>query len=164
MYLAIFLSLFVDVSIFEWQTSLGMWTRLLLGIVFFIPAVIQLQWKSQRKLIKFAMRFSLGISIWFLFSTILYGNSLLLRLVFSCFLILGAYIYATLQASKQLLQCDQCRFNQKYDSCLIKFQDLLSIDNLELVEHEHPVIQQVLDLKRRANHDKAILLPTSEYH
>jgi len=164
MYSAILLGFVVDLLVFQWRSLLGMWSRLALGLVFFVPALIQLRWKSSHKSIKFAMRFSLGISIWFLLSTIIYATTFVYQLIFILLFMLGVYLYATSQASKQLLQCEQCRYNQEYDSCLIKFQDLLSIDNLELVEQEHSVIQQVLDLKRRARHDDAILLPSADIH
>ena len=64
-----------------------------LGMLFFTPAIIQLFWKSKQKAIKFLMRFSLGISIYYLLLFVFSFSELYWRLLYLGIFIVGVIIY-----------------------------------------------------------------------
>ncbi len=119
-----------------------------IGLLFFIPAVIQLFWKTRNRLIKYLMRVSLGIATYYLLVFIFYFPILFGKVIYSIIFIAGFYYYSRKQGKTQLKDCDTCKYGESYDSCLRKFEYILEIDNLELIADVSPKIEYFVNLKK----------------
>ena len=133
--------------------------RLILGLVLFIPALLQLEFGTSSKPLKSSLRFLLGVSLWFLLTAIYYFDVVPLQILFFFLFLTGVILYTRLRPD--LIECDSCQFDQHFSTCLIKFQRYLAIDHLERLESEDELVQLIMDLKRRARVDDSILLPVT---
>ncbi len=155
-YSAIIISFIIDIILFF--KFLDGFTRVFIGIVFFIPGMIQLYWKSTNSRIKFIMRYSLGISAYLILSGVMLidrisavsamfldklqlldftvGNIELIRFILILGFIAVIIIYNRIQASKRLLECYSC--DQEYITCKTRYKKVLEIDEIVTLLDELP--------------------------
>jgi hypothetical protein len=81
----------------------------IIGIILFIPALIQLKWKSSKKLIKFLSRVSLGISTYFLLIWIFFAINFFFKTMNGLIFLTVLIIYSKQQGKKQLKECYPCK-------------------------------------------------------
>lgn len=131
----------------NWQ--FGHLTLFSFGILFFIPAVIQLFWKSKRKTIKFMMRFSLGISIYYLLRFTFSFSSIFWKLFYLVIFVTGTVFYTINNSKKHLYECASCPYGELYPTCLRRNMGLLIIDGLEMIQNVSPSITNIIALKNQ---------------
>lgn len=118
-----------------------------IGILFFLPAVVQLYYKSKIKIIKLLMRFSLGISSFYLATFALYEKVMILKIIYILIFILSVYIYSKLQAKKQLIECIDCKYGEEYSTCKIRYDYILKIQDIESVKDQlNNDVKKIIDL------------------
>ncbi len=120
-----------------------------LGMLFFIPAIIQLFWKSRRKLIKFFMRFSLGISIFYLLSFTFSFSSYYWVLFYLMIFITGTLVYSLNNSKKHHYECKNCPYGEIYASCLRRNMGLLKIEGIEKIQDISPSITNIISIRNQ---------------
>jgi hypothetical protein len=118
-----------------------------LGMLFFTPAIIQLFWKSERKSIKFLMRFSLGISIFYLLLFIFSFSELYWKLFYLGIFIIGVFLYNQNNSKKHFYECSICPYGEVYNTCLRRQMGLLRIDGIEKIQDISSTIGNILTIK-----------------
>ena len=130
LYSAFFISFLLDLVFkFSWALNL----RFIIGFLLFIPAIIQLFRKSRKRFLKFIMRYSLGTSTYFLVSSSLLVDGLHWKLVLLTVFILAALFYSRKQGVRQLIECEDCKYDRDYKSCKVRFADIMEINDLNLI-------------------------------
>ncbi len=144
LYSAFVLTMLTDFFVYRFTLD----ERAIIGFLMFVPALVQLKWKSRTKWIKFLMRASLGVTAYLLLSlTVLLpvwwqklGMGLLYGITVSG--------YSRVQGGKQLLECEACVYGESYPTCSRRFSKVLSIDGIEMI---HGIVtgdlRRVIELK-----------------
>ena len=153
MYSALLMSLIINER-FSYLSSFPSGMLFLLGTVFFIPAIIQLRWKSRKKLVKFAMRVSLGVSAFYYIIFCFSKANWLFRIGMLAIFATGVITYNYLHKPNSLPECRNCVYGENYHSCLIKVAKILDVKNIELIRTDFPEIDYFLKVKeQRQNKD-----------
>lgn len=130
LYSAFFISFLLDLVFkFSWALNL----RFILGFLLFIPAINQLFRKSRKRYLKFIMRYSLGTSAYVLVSASLLVEGLYWKLALLTVFILATLFYSRKQGARQLIECEDCKYDQDYKNCNVRFADIKEINDLNLI-------------------------------
>jgi len=132
---------FFNLSLFFEYSQL---TLLILGLLFFTPAIVQLQWKSREKKIKFMMRFFLGISIYYLLLFTFRTQSLQWKIANLVIFVGTALLYSSSNSKKHLIECHNCVYGENYHTCSIRFQKVLSIEGIEKIRNISKDVDRML--------------------
>lgn len=119
--------------------------RFYLGLVFFLPTLVQVRYQTRIKLVKFTFRASLGVSIYFLISSLYFVEWWLeiLGVIIFAFVV---YFISFSQEGNRLIECVNCSYDQEFNTCVIRYSDLLEIKNLSILRLEHPEVQNLYHL------------------
>jgi hypothetical protein len=149
MYSGIGLTALLDIFLLKDLFSITSWISFGIGLLLFLPALAQLFLKTENRGPRFAFRFSLGISIYYLVKFIITVRPLWIQIPSAIIFLIGIWYYSGYQGSRQLRECTDCRLGEEYETCLTKYQALIPVENLEIIESNIPQVREFLELKTK---------------